>query len=458
MFSKEGPALATGDLNGDGLEDFYAGGAAGQSGAAYLQNIRGEFTIHPTPDILADSSFEDVSALIADFNSDGKNDLYVVSGSNEFNFNSPLYQDRVYLNDAKGNLKKCNDCLPKIFNSKSCIAARDYDKDGDLDLFVGGRTVPGSYGKIPRSYLLENDKGKFKDVTGEIAPSLAHAGMLTDAQWADIDGDNIAELILSGDWMPVSVFKYAGGKFENITSQTGLQPFSGWWNCITLADVDGDGDNDIAAGNWGLNSILKATQQEPLTLLVNDFDGNGSVDPILCCFLQGENGAFLGRDLICRSMPKYFNKFHTYESFARAKIEDLFSKELYEKAEKLYSREMRSCIFINDGKGKFEMKPLPDECQFAPVNKILAHDFTGDAHTDLLLLGNTNQNYYDQGDIDALSGVLLKGDGKGNFSVAPYRDCGLNIRQFVRNAAITGNTLLVGCNDDTLRMFMIMTD
>ncbi len=459
MFSKEGPALAIGDLNGDGKDDIFAGGAAGQSGAIYLQQNKGAFVFKKEIALANNVHSEDVAALIADLNGDGKNDLYVVSGSNEFPENDNRYWDRVYMNTGNGNLLQCFDCLPAMPESKSCIAAYDYDKDGDLDLFVGGRTVPGSYGKIPRSYLLQNNGGKFTDVTHAIAPLLEFAGMLTTATWTDLDGDNNAELLLTGDWMPPTVFKYQGAKLENITATTGLQAHTGWWNCVTTGDFDNDGDVDMACGNWGQNSIWKATEEEPICLLVNDFDNNGSTDPILCCFLEGEEGTFGGRDFICQAMTKYFNKYNTYESFANTKVEDLFSKQLYEEARKLYATELRSCIFINKGKGKFEKQPLPYQCQTAPVNSIVYFDFDNDGKKDLLLAGNTNQNFYDQGDIDALKGVLLKGDNKGFFSTVSFTDCGIQLPGFVRHLEVIRSEsnpyLLCGNNGDTLQLFSI---
>jgi hypothetical protein len=459
MFSKEGPALAVGDLNGDGKDDFYAGGAAGQSGAVYIQQSNGNFVLKKELALIADSSTEDVSALIADFNGDGKNDLYVVSGSNEFAENDIRYEDRLYLNTENGNLNRCIECLPEMTGSKSCVTAYDFDKDGDLDLFVGGRTVPGSYGKIPRSYLLQNNKGKFMDVTSSIAPQLQNVGMITAATWIDIDGDKNAELLIAGDWMSPSFFKYQNGKFKNITSSTGLQTYTGWWSCITTGDFDNDGDIDFACGNWGLNSIWKSTEKEPLCLLVNDFDGNGSVDPVLCCYLEHESGTFGGRDFICQAMTKYFNKYNTYESFAKAKVPDLFSKKLYDEANKFYATELRTSIFLNNGKGEFQMKPLPFECQTAPVNSIVYYDFDGDGEKDLLLAGNTNQNFYEQGDIDALHGALLKNDGKGNFSSMNYRDCGISLDKFVRQIQIIHSNgksnLICANNNDTLQLFSI---
>ncbi len=459
MFSKEGPAIAIGDLNGDGKDDIFAGGAAGQSGAIYLQQNKGTFILKKEIALANNVQSEDVAALIADLNGDGKNDLYVVSGSNEFPENDNRYLDKVYLNTGNGNLQQCFDCLPEMTGSKSCIAHYDYDKDGDLDLFVGGRTVPGSYGKIPRSYLLQNNGGKFTDVTKAIAPSLEFVGMVTTATWTDVDGDKNAELLLTGDWMPPTVFKYRASKLENITAATGLQTHTGWWNSVTTGDFDNDGDVDLACGNWGLNSIWKATEKDPLCLLVNDFDNNGSVDPILCCFLEGKEGTFGGRDFICQAMTKYFNKYNTYESFANTKVEDLFSKQLYEKAQKLYATEMRSCLFINNGKGNFEKQPLPYQCQMAPVNSIVYFDFDNDGKQDLLLAGNTNQNFYDQGDIDALRGVLLKGDNKGNFSTVPFTECGIQLPGFVRHLEVIRSEsnpyLLCGNNGDTLQLFSI---
>lgn len=459
MFSKEGPALATGDLNGDELEDFYIGGAAGKSGALYIQKANGTFISKHQVDIAADSAYEDVAALIADFNGDKKNDLYVVSGSNEFVENSPQYQDRIYLNTGNGLLKRCEDCLPVMLTSKSCITPYDYDDDGKIDLFIGGRTVPQAFGKIPQSYLLHNiGNGKYTDVTASIAPSLQYIGMITDAEWVDVDRDNKAELIVTGDWMSPTILKFNNGKLENNTSPE-LRKSTGWWNSISTGDFNNDGLVDFACGNWGLNTFWKATDKEPLTLLVNDFDNNGTIDPIICCYLEGENGTFAGRDIFCKTMPKFFNKFHTYKSFAECKIENIFPKEAYEKSEKLRTVEMQTCLFINKGNGVFKKMPLPYECQTSPVSQIVVHDFDVDGKPDLLLLGNTNQNFYEHGNIDAFRGVLLKGNDNGSFSVIPYKDCGINIQKFVRQCAIVKGrkspVLLVACNNDSLLMYSL---
>ncbi len=460
MFSKEGPALATGDLNGDGREDFFVGGAAGQSAAVYLQQANGTFILKNEPDVVADSVYEDVAALIIDLNGDGKNDLYAVSGSNEFNENDSRYQDRIYLNTGNGILKKCAECLPAMTESKSCVASYDFNEDGHVDLFIGGRTVPHSYGKMPQSYLLQNNgKGKFTDVTRQVAPCLEHVGMITAAEWINIDSDKKAELLVTGDWMAPTVFKYHNGKMENITSTTDSQTNTGWWNCIATGDFDKDGDLDFASGNWGLNSIWKASEKEPLTLLVNDFDVNGSIDPVLCYYLEGKNGTYARRDLLCKTMPKFLNKFHTYKSFVETSVEDIFPKDVYNSAQKLKTVELHTCLFINNGDGAFTKTPLPYACQVAPVNKIITHDFDGDGQLDLLLLGNTNQNFYEQGNIDGLHGILLKGEDNGNFSVVPYRQCGVHIEKFVRSAAIIKSanysSFLVGCNSDSLLLYKL---
>ncbi len=238
-----------------------------------------------------------------------------------------------------------------------------------------------------------------------------------------------------------------------------MQSYTGWWNNILSADVDNDGDLDLLCGNWGLNSILKADSAEPLTLLVNDFDGNGSIDPVLCCYLEGEMGTFLGRDLLCKTMPKYFNKFFTYEKFARSSVDSLFSKELYDKAAKLYAGHLRTSLFINDGKGHFTYRALPEASQLAPVRAFIPLDINGDSIRDFLLLGNTNANFYDQGNIDALTGCVLQNDGKGNFTAVPYPKHGLFLQKFVRSvAAIKLNSKdcwALGCNSDSLKIITL---
>ncbi|MBK8706665.1 MAG: VCBS repeat-containing protein [Saprospiraceae bacterium] len=281
--------------------------------------------------------------------------------------------------------------------------------------------------------------------------------MLTAAEWADIDGDKKSELLIAGDWMSPSVFKYINGRLQNITATTGLQTHTGWWSSITTGDFDADGDIDFACGNWGLNSIWKATEAEPLTLLVNDFDGNGSTDPVLCYYLEGQQGTFARRDLLCKTMPKFFNKFHTYRSYVDCKTEDLFSKEAYHSAQKLKCTELRSFVFLNDGHGHFAGAALPNVCNAAPIQQLVSRDIDGDGHLDLLCLGNTNQNYYEQGDIDGFGGVLLKGNGKGGFAPVAYRNCGLDIAYFVRSTALIHRAgqphLLIGCNSSRLLLY-----
>jgi len=456
MFSKEGPAIAVGDINGDGLDDFFVGGAAGQTSAVYFQNPNGEFIKQTRPELEIDSHHEDIAALIFDANGNGFNDLYVASGSNEFSIGDERYKDRLYLNDGKGNYTRCSDCLPDIRESSSCIAAYDFNNDGYMDLYIGSRTIPERFGLIPDSYLLQNNKGKFEDVTSSLAPSLGKCGMITDATWSDLDGDGEKELIIAGDWMPITVFKKASTQYKNVSDEINLNS-NGWWSSIFITDVNGDGFNDIVAGNWGLNSIYQATKEQPLTLLVNDFDNDGIVDPILCIYLEDTINTFLDREMIGRAMNTYFNKYNTYKSFASTSLEERFSLELYESATKLKTDELNSCTFLNDGKGGFDKIKLPFFCQSGPINQILKGHFSKGHPTELIVVGGTNQHYYNEGHIDALGIKIIRWNSEvNNFENLSIDTKSIELFKFARTSdkiRVNGQELiLVGFNDDILKI------
>ena len=326
-----------------------------------------------------------------------------------------------------------------MHGSKLCVAAADIDKDGDIDLFVGGKSVPGAYPEISPSYLLLNDgKGKFTDMIAQAAPSLQKPGLVTDAVWTDVNKDGRPDLIIAGEWMSPTVFlnqsTATGFQLSNHPTSN-LQPFAGWWNTLTLADVDGDGDEDLIAGNWGLNSQVRASAQEPLELVCKDFDNNGSIDPILCFYIQGKSYPYVSRDELLDQIYPMRRKFTSYKSYADATIADIFSTEELKDAMKLQATQLETMLFINDN-GRFVPKELPLQSQFAPVYKILAIDVNGDNAKDLLLLGNNDYPRLKIGKMDACFGTLLLNDGKGNFTYLPQQESGLRIAGDVKDAVV----------------------
>jgi enediyne biosynthesis protein E4 len=455
-YSKEGPALAVADVNNDGLEDFYIGGASGQPGMLYLQNSKGTFSPVSLPSFIQDAEYEDTDASFFDANGDGFLDLYVVSGGNEHDANSEFYRDRLYLNDGKGNFKICNSCLPDIRQSGSVIAIHDYNEDGLPDIFLGGRVSPGNYGLMPQSYLLQNQgTGIFSDVTLKHLNVTSNWGMVTDATWFDINNDGKKELIVVGEWMAPQILRYEKGVFKKTDASLSLSNHSGWWNSLSISDVNQDGYPDLMLGNWGLNSIFTASAKEPITLLVNDFNEDRKLDPILLHYLKGVNGTFLGRDLICSSMPIFFNKFHKYEIFARSKVEDLFPKHLYQSANRYEAKELRSGVFLNQAGKHFIFAPFPQICQMSPVNTILPLENSNeDSH--YLILGNSNQNFYDQGDIDANYSIELAMK-RDSFVVISDNTFGLKRPLIIQTAkrvnTPSGYGILLGVNDDFLRFY-----
>jgi enediyne biosynthesis protein E4 len=453
--SRQGPCMAKADVNKDGMEDLFIGGAAGKPGALFFQTRGGSFILYNQPGIARDSASEDVKAAFFDANGDGYVDLYVASGGYEFAENDPLLQDRLYLNDGKGNFKKDGNALPSLLSSKGCIAVADVDGDKDMDVFIGGRVIPGKYPLAPESYILVNDgKGMFTNATTTIAPALKNIGMVTDAVWTDMNHDGAADLIVVGEWMPIKVFINKNGKLEDASAQYIKFASSGWWNKILMDDFDGDGDMDLVLGNVGTNAQFNPTEKEPMSLYYKDFDGNGSVDPILCYYINGTSYPAATRDDLVEQLPMLKKKYNDYRTYASATINDVFSADQLKGATKL-SAEITSTIYLqNNGDAGFELKQLPLEAQYAPVYVLASADVNNDGKKDIVLAGNNAWTRIKFGRFRANHGVVLLGNGKGEFDYLPQTQSGLNMRADVRSLEFIktakGNVLVAGVNDNKL--------
>ncbi|QRR00692.1 VCBS repeat-containing protein [Dyadobacter sandarakinus] len=428
MYSRKGPGIAVADADQLNGTDFFIGGAAGLPGTLFRQTKSGTFEHQQI--LEDDARFEDAGSLFFDADGDGDQDLYIVSGGSEFSNQPGAYTDRLYLNDGKGHFTKNGQALPATTSSGSCVAAADFDKDGDLDLFRAGAVLPGEYPGPPRSYLLTNHAGKFTDATEMLAPALLHAGMINAAVWTDFNNDGWTDLIVTGEWMAPVFLKNQKGKLTDVTAQTGLQNMHGWWSSIYPADLDNDGDTDYVLGNVGDNIDYRPSHNEPLELYYADFAGNGRPKPVMTRYMTNAGGdkesfPLSFRDDLFRTMPVLKKKFNTYEPFSRAKLDDIFSKDLVSGAKHYTAETFRSCILINKGSGKFEMKALPAEAQFSCIFGILPLDADADGNLDLLLTGNSHSNEVVYGFMDASVGILLKGDGKGNFRPLPAEMSGV---------------------------------
>jgi hypothetical protein len=454
MLSPCGPRFSVADINGDGLEDIFFGSSQGQSSELYLQQIN-SFKKSGSPVFLADSFSTTTQVLLFDANGDGHPDIYEVSGGyNDYVENDARLQDRLFINDGQGNFTKADKALPAMLSSKSCVAAADIDGDGDLDLFVGGRSVPGKYPEMPESYLLLNDgKGNFTDVTEKWSPGLSHIGMVTDAKWNDINKDRRPDLILVGEWMAPTIFENRGYKLELQTHNSQLTTHPGWWNTVELADIDGDGDMDLIAGNWGLNSQLHCNDKEPLEMISKDFDNNGSVDPFLTCYTQGRSYPYVSRDELLDEIYPMRRKFTSYKSYADATITDIFSADELKDAQHLSASCLETMVFENRN-GVFYPRPIPLQAQFSPVYKILIADVNKDNYPDILLFGNNEYPRLKIGKMDANFGTVLLNDGKGNFRYAAAGETGLVVPGDVKDAAFLKRNgtiyLLVGINNSDL--------
>ncbi|GBD01802.1 hypothetical protein HRbin18_01531 [bacterium HR18] len=461
MRSREGPRVAVGDVNGDGREDFYLGGAKGFPGVLFIAQPDGRFA--PTHEALfaVDALSEDVGAVFFDADGDGNLDLYVASGGTAYAPQASALQDRLYLNDGRGRFVKAPDRLPEYRISTQAVAAADYDGDGDLDLFVGGRLVPWRYGETPPSVLLVNNgKGYFTDQTDLRAPGLRQVGMVTDAAWADLDGDGRLDLVVVGEWMPITFLRNAGqGRLER-QAVPALDSLKGLWHRLAIADFDGDGDLDFVVTNLGLNTPLQASPEAPLVLWAKDFDQNGFFDHILT---RREGARHRPLTLLAElrsQLPYVALRIPSHAAYAQMMLEDIFRPEELEGALALEVTELRSLYIENLGNWQFQVHPLPFEAQWAPLYGLLPIDVDGDGHLDLLAGGNFRWAQTGIGLMEATYGLWLKGDGRGHFTAILPRDSGFFVRGEVRDVRLLRRAglsplVLVALNDDAPRFFQL---
>lgn len=455
MYSQTGPVVAKGDVNKDGLDDIFVSGDQNKQAKIFIQQKNGTFAEMPGFAIGDENTSAVAAAVFFDANGDGFDDLYIAKGGYSlFEPNTVSLQDEMYLSDGKGGLALSVLSVPNMkASSKSCVRPYDFDKDGDLDLFVGGRIIPGRYPEAPASYLLVNDgKGRFESRESPFFK----IGMVTDAQWADLNADGKPELVIVGEMMPVKVFSYNGKDFEDKTGDYFAAVESGFWNTLQIEDLDGDGKPDLLAGNLGLNSQIKASEHEPAELFFADFDKNGSLDPFFNFYVQGKSYPFVSRDELNDQIYPMRKKFSFYKDYANATMPDVIPAAELAKANKLEARELRSVCFMNRN-GRFEKIAMPARAQFGPVCAILSGDYNHDGQKDLLLLGNKTSNRLKLGSMDANYGSILAGDGKGGFRFVDQPEAGLSVTGDVKSAVqiSIGNEpcLVIGAFNEPLQFY-----
>lgn len=468
-FSQYSPSLAAADLNGDGLDDMVMGGNNIYPAKLLLQHPDGKFTeqLLDSQKDTTGNNYKDEGVLIFDVNGDGFPDVYMARGSFNYAENNQSYQDGLYINDGKGKFTLMANVLPVNYTSKLCVRVMDFNNDGKPDLFVSGRVDPWKYPKPVSSFIFRNDtkdgKVKFTDVTAEVAPDLQNIGMVCDALFTDFDNDNKVDLILAGEWMPVTFLKNTGGRFKNVTAATGIAGKTGWWNSIIGGDFRHTGRTDYIVGNVGLNTLYKASEEHPVYLTAKDFDHNGSYVPVVSLFLPAKDGTLqefpaFGRDDIIERIPTLRKRFDTYNKFAVATIQDIFTPEMMKDAQRLKATMLQSCYLRNDGAGKFTIIPLPQQAQVSAINGMVADDFDGDGNLDVLINGNDFGTEVSIGRYDAFNGLLLKGDGKGGFQPLSIMESGIYIpgdgKALVKLKGSNGNYLVAASqNRGPLKLF-----
>ncbi len=426
LLTTEGPALAVADINHDGLEDVFIGSSKNKKNAIFIQQPNGKFIKSQQPGLEKDSMNEDIGACFADVNHDGNIDLIIASGGDEPG-NNLFLAPRVYLNDGKGHFFKSENAFDSLFVNASSVAADDFTGDGNVDLFIGGRSVPGKYGEIPHSYLLQNDgKGHFKDVTQKYAEGLSNIGMVTSAIWFDIDHDGDKDLILTLEWGGVVAFINDHG----ILHKKILCDKKGWWNFVLPVDVNNDGKIDLIAGNLGLNSPLKATASEPVRMYYNDFDNNGTSEQVMTYYVGGKEIPFATMKDLEKQIPSIKNRFPTAIDFAKATPEELFTKEKLASSDKFTADYFANSILINKGNLNFDVEPMPWQAQLSCYKTAAIIDANGDSLPDILLAGNYYGNSVQLGRNDADFGTILLNKGNGKFEAGSIN--GLQIKGQVR--------------------------
>jgi hypothetical protein len=457
-FSTQGPAMAVGDVNGDGLDDVYLGGGAGQKKQLFVQQASGQFKESVQADFNFDQTTENTDAIFFDADGDKDLDLFVVTGSNEFEINAPELHDLLYLNDGKGNFKR-DLRFPTIFENGSCVTAADMDHDGDLDLFVGSRMLSTKYGMSPSSNLYINDgTGGFKNYSKRFMPEIGELGMVTDAEWADVNRDGYADLVVAQDWGGIVVFKNERGR--KLVKQEMVPGSEGLWGSLKPADIDGDGDMDFIAGNFGLNSKIKASVEFPATLSVNDFDKNGTVEQIISCVTEdGNTYPMVLKGELQRATPAIKQKFIKYKDYANKTVEELYTEDQRTGMVLRQITTTESAFLINDGKGNFSLQALPYQAQFSPIRGIEVGDFDHDGKVDILLAGNFFDSLPEWGRFDANYGLMLQGLGKGKFAVKTSQKTGFKTMGQVRKMALVkgkgGNFVVLAKNNDKAQVFQV---
>jgi hypothetical protein len=449
-FSQYNPSIAVGDINGDGLEDFFIGGGSRIDETWFIQQKNGSFQ-QKSVAYKADRIHyeEDMGTLLFDADNDGDNDLYIVRGGGQAELGSSLYQDILCINDGKGNFNIDSTALPQIRSSGSAVKAIDFDGDGDLDIFRSARLKAKNYPQPDRSYFFKNNtqntegggkKAKFTDITEQICPELAEIGMISDALWTDFNNDNQPDLILAGEWMPLTFLQNQGGKLINITKNTGISDKIGWWNSLLGGDFDNDGDIDYVAGNFGKNIYFQCDEKEPLRIYAKDFDKNGLYDPFISCYWKDSLGKkheyfYPTRDDMIKQLVMIRAKFQTYGEFGAATVQDVFSKKELEGAQILSANWMYSSYIENLGNGQFSIKPLPVEAQYAPVYGMLSYDYNGDGLLDVVMVGNDYGMELLQGRADAFNGLVLQNTGRNNFTPLSLEQSGFVVPRDARALA-----------------------
>ncbi len=456
-FNGLGPVLATADVNGDGHADIFVSGCAGQAGQLFFGSADGQFKPAPSQPWASEAECDDVGALFFDVNGDKHPDLLLVAGGVQRPLGDAMLNNRIYLNDGKGSFTAAGaEVLAPDGESTAAAAAADFDGDGQTDLFVGGRVVPGKYPATPRSFLYRNTGGKLVDVTDELAPGLRGIGMVTAAVFSDLDGDKRSDLILALEWGSVVFFRNTGNGFENVSEKAGLAAITGWWSALNIVDVDGDGRLDIVAGNVGLNTKYRASAEHPTVLFAGDFDGRGKENIIEAQWAEGALRPLRGRSKLAYSFPWLTRKFPTYKAYAAAAITDLFEPEHLARVRRLEASELASGIFRQSRDGTFRFEPLPRIAQLAPINAIVADDLDGDGKLDLLCVGNSFAPEPSTGRFDGGLGLLLKGDGRGGFTPLSPAQSGIVVpgdaRSVVaiRQAGATSTVAVTRCDGPVL--------